>query len=99
MDQAKSTHPFQRNILETNHAFTHLKEGDMFSEKHDLLFVIAIIRRNLVVIYQGTESCMKPVCYQSVDDVVKKFAMAGQSGYWVNYLGNDKEFSEKLLNE
>ena len=92
-------HPFQRNLMETHQAFSKLKEGDMFAEKHDLLFVIAIIKKNLVVIYQGTQSEMIPICYRSMDEVVKKFSLVGQSGYWVHYLGNDKAFTEKLLND
>ncbi len=93
------THPFQKNIMDTNHAFAELKEGDMFAEKNDLLFVVAIVKKNLVVMYQGTQSEMKPICYPSTDDVRKKFAMTGQSGYWVNHLGNDKAFTDKLLND
>jgi hypothetical protein len=97
--EASTVHPFQKNQLDTNHAFAELKEGDMFAENRDLLFVIAIIKKNLVVIYQGTQSEMRPICYTSSDEVRKKFALQGQSGYWVNYLGNDKAFTDKLLND
>lgn len=101
MEETKkdTIHPFQRNLMETHQAFSKLREGDMFAEKQDLIFVIAIVKKNLVVIYQGTQSEMIPICYRSVEEVVKKFSLVGQSGYWVHYLGNDKAFTEKLLNE
>lgn len=97
--QSSSASPFLEVIEKTNEAFSNLQEGHIFTEKFEYYAVVAIIRKNLVVLYQGTESELKPICYASKEAVVKKFAMAQQSGYWVKFLKNDKQFSDKLLNE
>lgn len=94
-----SQSPFIDLIEKTTEAFSNLQEGHIFTEKFEYYAVVAIIRKNLVVIYQGTESELKPICYNSIDAVKKKYAMAQQSGYWVKFLKNDKQFSDKLLNE
>lgn len=91
--------PFVDIIEKTNEAFSNLQEGHIFTEKFEFYAVVAIIRKNLVVLYQGTETDLKPICYSSKEAVIKKFAMAQQSGYWVKFLKNDKQFSDKLLNE
>lgn len=82
----------------TQRAFNELKEGDIFTEKLGYFAVVAIVRKKLIVIYQGTESNMEPFCYEGIEQVRAKFANAGQSGYWITYLKNDKEYLEKLIN-
>jgi hypothetical protein len=99
-DQSPSaSSPFVDLIEKTTEAFSNLQEGHIFTEKFEYYAVIAVIRKNLVVIYQGTENELKPICYNSKEAVIKKYAMAQQSGYWVKFLKNDKQFSDKLLNE
>lgn len=96
MEQINS--PLQELYSQTNKAFSELQEGHIFTENFDYLAIIAIVRKNLVVIYQGVENHLIPVCYQSHEEVRKKFANIGQSGYWVTFFKNDKEYSDKLIN-
>lgn len=82
----------------TQRAFNELKEGDIFTEKLQYFVIVAIVRKNLVIIYQGTEGNMEPFCYEGIEQVRAKFANAAQSGFWVTYFKNDKEYSDKILN-
>lgn len=99
MENVSATNPFQELTAKTAHAFSNLQEGMIFTEKFGYYAVVALIRKNLVVIYHGTENDLKPICYGGPDEVRKKYAFNQQSGYWVSYLETNKEFSEKLLNE
>lgn len=98
MDQPTSANPLQELHSNTSKAFTDLQEGHIFTEKFQYVAVVAIVRKNLVVIYQGTQNDLLPVCYNGPDEVRKKFANNNQSGYWVTFLKNDKDYLEKLIN-
>lgn len=93
----QSNNPLQDLSGNTSKAFSNLQEGDIFSENFEYLAIIAIVRKNLVVLYQGTQNDLHPVCYAGIDEVRKKFSNTGQSGYWVVFLKNDREYLEKLI--
>lgn len=98
MEISLSTNPLQEIYSNTAKAFSDLQEGHVFTEKYEYMAIIAIVRKNLVVLYQGTPSNLIPVCYDGPEDVRKKFANSGQSGYWVTFLKNDKEYLDKIIN-
>lgn len=98
MDQPIITNPIQEISGNTAKAFSELQEGHIFTEKFEYMAIVAVVRKNLVVIYQGTQNDLRPVCYVGVDEVRKKYANVGQSGYWVTFLKNDKEYVDKLIN-
>lgn len=90
--------PLHETHENTSKAFSELKEGDIFTEKYDYIVIVAIVRKNLVVIYQGTPNNICAVCYDGPDDVRRKYSNSNQSGYWVTFVKNDKEYLEKLIN-
>jgi hypothetical protein len=97
MDQ-NINHLVQEINNATSKAFADLQEGQIFTEKFDYMAIVAIVRKNLIVIYQGTPNDLRPICYESIDDVRKKFTNTSQSGFWVTFLTADKEYLDKLIN-
>lgn len=98
MEQPIITNPIQEISSNTSKAFSELQEGHIFTEKFEYMAIVAIVRKNLVVIYQGTQNDLRPICYNGIDEVRKKYANTNQSGYWVTFIKNDKEFVDKLIN-